>query len=99
MEAMSREAKYRLDFDVPGAADLVTRSSSDYQTLAGALVAGWVVNTFGGRPLGVTYGGLPVMREEDLQLAFDRLHATASDCPGENDIGRAARVLREMGLE
>ena len=96
---MSREAKYRLAFDAPGAPKLATTSSSDFQTLAGALIAGWGVNIFGGRCLGVTYGGLPVMCEEDLTRAFERLCAIEGECPGGNKIGCAEQVLSEMGLE
>lgn len=96
---MSRDAKYRLDFNAPGASDLAAQSTGDFQTLAGALIAGWGINIFGGRSLGVTYGGLPVMREEDLTRAFERLYAIESECPDDNKIVCAERVLRELGLE
>lgn len=93
---MSREAKYRLAFNAPGPPG--PSSSGVFQTLAGALIAGWAVNIFGGRSLGVTYGGLPVMCEEELRRAFERLYAVERECPGDNKIGCAEQVLREMGL-
>ncbi len=54
---MSRETKYRLTFSVPGAHPADTPYSGDFQTLAGALTAGWANDASGGRTVGVTYGG------------------------------------------
>ena len=58
---MNREAKYRLAFSAPGASQSDAPSGGDFQTLAGALAAAWANDASGGRPLGVTFGGLPVM--------------------------------------
>ena len=96
---MSRETKYRLTFRAPGAPDDGTPSGGDFQTLAGALTMGWVNDGSGGRSLGITCGGMPVMGEDDLRRAFERLRAIESECPGGNVIACAERVLREMGLE
>jgi hypothetical protein len=63
------------------------------------LTAGWANDASGGRTVGVTYGGLPVMNEEDLRRAFERLRAIEGECPDDNKINCAERVLREMELE
>lgn len=99
IKAISREAKYRLDFNAPGASDPAPPSSVVFQTLARALIAGWEINDSGGRSFGITYGGLPVMREDDLRRAFERLHAIEGECPDGNKVGCAEQVLRELGLE
>ena len=96
---MSREAKYGRTFRAPGALDDGTPSGGDFQTLAGALTTGWVNDGSGGRSLGIKCGGLPVMGEENLRRAFERLRAIESECPGGNMIACAERVLMEMGLE
>ncbi len=96
---MSQEAKYRLAFNPPGDLHSDTPSGGVFQTLAGALTAAWASDTSGGRALGVTYGGMPVMGEEDLRWAVERLRAIESECPEDNRIRCAAQVLREMGLE
>ncbi len=96
---MIKEAKYRLAFNAPRATNFDTPSRIDFQTLAGALTAAWANDTSGGRALAVTYGGMPVMGEEDLRRAFERLRAIEHECPGGNMIGCAGQVLREMGLE
>jgi hypothetical protein len=96
---MSKEARYRLAYNAPGALTTDAPHRGDFQTLAGALTAGWQNASSGGRTLGVTYGGLPVMGEEDLSHAFELLRAIESECPGDNRINCAERVLREMGLE
>ena len=96
---MSRETKYRLTFGAPGARHADTPYGGDFQTLAGALTAAWANDASGGRAVGVTYGGLPVMNEEDLRRAFERLRDIKSECPDDNRINCAERVLREMGLE
>ena len=96
---MSRETRYRLAFMAPGAPDAGTPSGGDFQTLAVALSVGWSNDGSGGRSLGITCGGMPVMNEEDLRRAFERLRAIESECPGGNVIACAERVLREMGLE
>ena len=98
-KAMNRGAKYRLDFNAPGAPNPAPSSSGVFQTLAGALIAGWAINSSGGRSLGVTCGGLPVMCEEDLGRAFERLYAIEGECPDSNKVGCAEQVLRELGLE
>jgi hypothetical protein len=96
---MSREAKYRLAFSAPGAVNPDAPSGGDFQTLAGALTAGWTNDASGGRSHAITFGGMPVMREDDLRRAFERLRALESERPTDNKIGCAAQVLREMGLE
>ena len=96
---MSRETKYRLTFSAPGTHHADAPYSGDFQTLAGALTAGWANDASGGRTVGLTYGGLPVMNEEDLRRAFERLRAIESECPEDNKINCAERVLREMELE
>jgi hypothetical protein len=96
---MSRETKYRLAYNAPGAADGGSPSGGDFQTLAGALTLAWVNEGAGGRSLGITCGGMPVMGEDDLRRAFERLRAIESECPGDNLIACAGRVLRQMGLE
>ena len=83
----------------PGTADAGTPSGGDFQTRAGALTMGLVNDGSGGRSLGITFGGMPVMNKEDLRRAFERLRAIESECPGGNVIACAERVLREMGLE
>lgn len=98
-KAMSKVAKYSLIFHAPGATNLDAPSNGDFQTLAGALTAGWENDISGGRSLGVTCGRLPVMGEEDLRRAFARLRAIEGECPDGNRIGCAGQVLREMGLE
>lgn len=96
---MSRATKYRLAFSAPGAVNDEAPYSGDFQTLAGALTAGWASEASGSRVLRVTYRGLPVMSEDDLSRAFELLRAIESECPGDNRINCAERVLREMGLE
>ena len=96
---MSKEAKYRLIFNAPEAVNHDTPSIGDFQSLAGALAAGWTNDISGGRSLSIICGGLAVMREEDLRRAFGRLRAIESECPDNNKIVCAAQVLREMGLE
>lgn len=96
---MSREAKYRLAFNPPGAQASGAQSGGDFRTLAGALAAALVMNDSGMTLLGVTCGGLPVMNGEDLSEAVGRLRSVASECPGDNIIACAGRVLREMNLE
>jgi hypothetical protein len=96
---MSRETKYKIAFRAPGAVDAGTQSSGGFLTLAGALSMAWVNDGSGGRSLGITCGGMPVMGEEDLRRAFERLRAIESECPGGNVIACAERVLRELGLE
>jgi hypothetical protein len=96
---MSRETRYKLTFSAPGAADGGAPSSGGFLTLAGALTTGWVNDGSGGRSLGITCGGLPVMGEEDLRRAFALLRAAESECPGGDMIACAERVLREMGFE
>jgi len=96
---MSRETRYRLAFNAPADLHADTTTHGDFQTLAGALAAAWAHDTSGGRPLGITCGGLPVMGEEDLRGAVERLRAIESECPDSGKIGCAAQVLRELGLE
>ena len=96
---MSKETRYRLVFNPSGDPHADVPSNGDFLTLAGALTAAWDNDTSGGRALGVTYGGMPVMGEEDLRRAFERLRAIESQCPDGNKIGCAVQVLREMGLE
>jgi len=96
---MSNGTRYRLAFHAPGAPDTDAISHGDFQTLAGALAVAWASDTSGCRPLGITCGGLPVMGEEDLKQAIERLRAVESECPDNGKIGCAAHVLREMGLE
>jgi hypothetical protein len=96
---MGRETKYRLAFNTPGAVNVGTPSGGDFQTLAGALAMAWVNDGSGGRSLGITCGGLPVMGEEELRRALGRLRAIERECPGANLIACAGRVLRQMGLE
>jgi hypothetical protein len=62
---MSRETKYRLAYNAPGTVVDGAPSSGDFQTLAGALAMAWVNDGSGGRSLGITCGGMPVMGEED----------------------------------
>jgi hypothetical protein len=99
LEVMKSETRYRLVFKAPDALDAGATSGGDFQTLAGALSMGWLNDGSGGRSLGITCGGMPVMNEEDLRRAFERLRAIESECPGGNVIACAERVLREMGLE
>ena len=96
---MLREAKYRLAFNAPGTIQADAPSGGDFQTLAGALAAAWANDVSGGRSFGVTFGGLPVLGEEDLRRAVERLRVIESECPEDGKIGCAARVLRELGLE
>lgn len=96
---MSNGTRYRLTFHAPGAPNADAISHNDFQTLAGALAVAGASETSGCRPLGITCGGLPVMREEDLRRAIERLRAVESECPDNGKIGCAAHVLREMGLE
>lgn len=96
---MSKGTRYRLAFNAPGNLSVDTPSHGDFQTLAGALAAAGANDTSGGRSLGITCGGLPVMGEEDLRWAVERLRAIESECLDSGKIGCAARVLREMGLE
>jgi hypothetical protein len=96
---MSREARYRLAFNAPGASDPGAPSSGDFQTLAGALAAALVMEDSGSSLLGVTIGRLPVLSGEDLREAVGRLRAVAGECPEDGMIACAARVLSEMGLE
>lgn len=96
---MSREARYRLTFNAPGAHDPNAPSGGDFQTLAGTLAAALVMEDSGGTLLGVTCGGLPVMSGDDLRDAVGRLRAVANECPGDGMIVCAGRVLRGMGLE
>jgi hypothetical protein len=96
---MSRDAKYRLAFNAPGARGPGAPSGGDFQTLAGTLAAALVIEDSGSGLLGVTCGGLPVMNGEDLREAVGRLRAVAGECPDDGMIPCAARVLREMGLE
>ena len=99
MEAVSREAKYRLTFRAPGALEADTSSGGDFQTLAGALTVAWAHDNSGGRSLAITCGGLPVMGEAELMCAFGLLRAAESECPGGNIIACAGQVLKEMGFE
>ena len=96
---MNTVAKYRLAFSPAGAAHSDAPARGDFQTLAGALTAAWASDASGGRPLGVTLGGLPVLGEEDLRRAVERLRAVEGERPDDGKIECAARVLREMGLE
>lgn len=96
---MSREARYRLAFNAPGAHDPNAPSGGVFQTLAGTLAAALVMEDSGSTLLGVTCGGLPVMNGEDLKEAVRRLRAVANECPDDGMIACAARVLREIGLE
>jgi hypothetical protein len=96
---MSREAKYRLTVRAPGALEADTSSGGDFQTLAGALTVAWANDSSGGRSLGITCGGMPVMGEEDLRRAFGLLRAAEGECHGGNLIACAGHVLKEMGLE
>ena len=96
---MSKEAKYQLVFNSSGDLHADMPSNGDFLTLAGALTAGWANDASGGHSFGVTCGGMPVMGEEDLRRAFERLRAIESECPDNGKIGCAAQVLREMGLE
>jgi hypothetical protein len=96
---LNRGAKYRLAFSAAGAAHSDAPSNGDFQTLAGALAAAWASDASGGRLLGVTFGGLPVMGAEDLKSAVERLSAIEGECPDDGKIRCAERVLREMGLE
>lgn len=96
---MSNGTRYRLAFNASGAPHADTISHGDFQTLAGALAAAWASHTSGCRPLSITCGGLPVMGEDDLRQAVERLRTVESECPENGKIGCAAHVLREMGLE
>lgn len=96
---MSRETRYRLAFDAPGAPAQNAPSGGDFQTLAGTLAAALVMEDSGGSLLGITCGGLPVMNGEDLRAAVARLRAIAGECPDDGMIACAARVLQEVGLE
>jgi hypothetical protein len=96
---MSREAKYRLTFRAPKDLEGDTSSGGDFQTLAGALTVAWANDSSGGRSLGITCGGMPVMGEEDLRRAFELLRAAEGECPGGNLIACAGHVLKEMGFE
>lgn len=96
---MSNATRYRLAFHAPGASDTGAVSHGDFQTLAGALAAAWASETSGCRPLGITCRGLPVMGEEDLRQAVERLRAVERECPDDGQIVCAGHVLRGMGLE
>ena len=91
--------KYRLTFRSPKALDADKPSGSDFRTLAGALTVAWANDSSGGRSLAITCGGLPVMGEEDLGRAFERMRVAESESLGGNILACAERVLREMGLE
>jgi len=96
---VSRETRYRLTFIAPEAPAAGPPSGGDFRTLAGALTVAWANDSSGGRSLGIKCGGLPVMGEEDLRLAFDLLRAAEGECPGGNLLTCAERVLRKLGLE
>jgi hypothetical protein len=95
---VGRETRYRLFFNVPGDRDGDTPPNRDFQTLAGALAAAWANNTSGGHSLSITYSGLPLMGEEDLIWAIERLRAIECECPADGKIGCAVQVISEMGL-
>ena len=87
---MNKETRYRLASGASVYARAEVSSHGDFQTLAGALAAAWANAAAGARPLGITCGGLPVMSEEDLRRALERLRAVESECRGDNRIGCAA---------
>lgn len=96
---MSTEAKYR--FAYTGPADPVPHVAShrDYLTLAGALSTAWTNRLAGGRSLSITRGELPVMSEEELRRAFERLDEVERERPGRHRLDLAEQYLKEMGLE
>ena len=97
---MYTDVRYKLSLNVPGAAAGREPCVRHLSTLAGALAAAWENDSAGGRSLGISHGGLPVLGEDELLRCFERLRAIEGDCPDSSGrIFYAARVLREMNLE
>ena len=94
---MTEGAKYTLSLRVPGAAS-GPPSVRHLLSLAGALASAWDNETAGGKSLGITFEGSPVMSEEELGRCFERMRAMEGERPNGDRVIYAARVLRELRL-